>query len=194
MRRILVAVLAVVLLAPSMAMARGWELDKVHTGFFFEVKHIYSTVRGQFMEFSGDVFFNPADLQKSRFDFAVKVDSINTHNEARDVHLRSGDFFDAGKYPLMTYTSSRVTHAGGNKYTVEGELTIKDVTRKIPLEFVYWGERDNPLQKNKLVTGLDTRLTIDRLDYHVGGGKFYKMGIVGNEVNIFISLEMLRDK
>lgn len=194
MKKILVIVVTAVLLASTQAAAYEWALDPVHTGFLFEVKHIYSTVRGQFMDFSGDVFFNPANLNKSRFNFEVKVDSINTNQEFRDVHLRSGDFLETGKFPLMTYKSSRISHAGGNRYTVEGELTIKDVTKKIPLEFVYWGERENPLQKKKMVTGLDARLTINRFDYHVGSGKFYEMGVVGKDVDILITLEMLRDQ
>lgn len=194
MKKIMTIALVVILCSQGNAFANDWQLDSVHTNFFFDVKHIYSTVRGQFMEFSGDVYFSPDDLKKSRFNFEVKVDSINTNHEFRDVHLRSGDFFDAGKYPLMTYKSSKVIHAGNNKFRVEGALTIKDVTKNIPLEFVYWGERENPLQKNKLVTGLDARFTIDRLDYHVGGGKFYNMGAVGKEVDILVTLEMLRDK
>jgi len=71
-------------------------------------------------------------------------------------------------------------------------LTIKDVTRDLPLEFVYHGQKDNPVKPGQTVTGLDARLTLDRLEYNVGDGKFYKMGVVGKDVDIMITLEMLR--
>ena len=71
-----------------------WKLDAAHSAVMFEIKHIYSTVRGQFGEFSGDVFFNPDNPEKSKFDFTVKTESINTFIAKRDSHLRSGDFFD----------------------------------------------------------------------------------------------------
>ena len=82
----------------------------------------------------------------------------------------------------MTFKSTRVTHADGNKYIVEGKLAIKDVSKDMALEFIYHGQKENPLKKNELVSGLDSRLTINRLDYHVGDGKFYNMGV--NVVNL----------
>jgi polyisoprenoid-binding protein YceI len=144
------------------------------------------------MDFTGDVYFDPANLTKSKFDFVIKVNSIDTKIGKRDTHLRSPDFFDASKYPLMTYKSSKVLYAGANKYIVEGKLTIKDVTRDLPLEFVYHGQKDNPVKPGQTVAGLDARLTLDRLEYNVGDGKFYKMGVVGKDVDIMITLEMLR--
>ena len=194
MKRIVLVVLALIFLGQTQAWAAEWQLDPDHTNFYFEVKHTYATVRGQFDDFDGDVFFDPENLEKSKFDFAVEVDSINTNIGKRDKHLRSDDFFDAKKYPLMTFKSSRITHAGGNRYIVEGKLTIKDVSKDMALEFVYYGQKENPLKKKQLVTGLDSRLTINRLDYHIGDGKYYTMGVVGKDVDILITLEMLRDK
>jgi polyisoprenoid-binding protein YceI len=166
----------------------------VHTNFYFDIKHTFSTVRGQFMGFTGDVFFDPNNPAKSKFDFVIKVDSVDTKVGKRDTHLRSPDFFDAAKYPVMTFKSSRVSQAGENKYKVEGTLTIKDVSKDIDLEFVYHGQKENPLKKGEIVAGLDTKLTIDRLAYHVGDGKFYKMGVVGKDVDVLFTLELLRDK
>ena len=94
----------------------------------------------------------------------------------------------------MTFKSTRVSHANGNKYILEGKMTIKDVTKDIVLEFTYWGQKENPFKKNQIVAGFDTRFKINRLDYHVGDGNFFKMGVVGKEVDILITLEVLRDK
>ena len=192
MKKIVFLLLFFIVMVPFQAVAQQWELDPAHTNFFFEVKHTYAAVRGQFMDFTGDVYFDPANLTKSKFDFVIKVKSIDTKIGKRDTHLRSPDFFDASQYPLMTYKSSKVLYAGANKYIVEGKLTIKGVTRDLSLEFVYHGQKDNPVKPGQTVTGLDARLTLDRLEYNVGDGKFYKMGVVGKDVDIMITLEMLR--
>jgi polyisoprenoid-binding protein YceI len=194
MKRILFLLMLLFIMVPLQAAAQQWQLDTVHTNFFFDVKHTYATVRGQFMDFSGDVYFDPDNPEKSRFDFVIKVKSLDTKVGKRDTHLRSPDFFDAAKYPEITFKSSRVSHAGDNKYIVEGILTIKDVSRDLALEFVYHGQKENPLKAGEIVAGLDTMLTIDRLQYHVGDGKFYKMGIVGKDIDILLTLELLRDK
>lgn len=194
MKRIILIVLSLILLGQTQLMAYEWKADPVHTGILFEIKHVYSTVRGHFSNFTGDVFFDPDNLEKSKCDFIVKVDSINTNNGKRDKHLRSDDFFAASKYPVMTFKSSRVSHAGGNKYTLEGKMTIKDVTKDMVLEIIYWGQKENPLKKNQMVAGFDTHFKINRLDYQVGDGKFYKMGVVGKDIDILITLEVLRDK
>ena len=79
-----------------------------------------------------------------------------------------------------------------NVYIVDGTLTIKDVSKNLSLEFVYHGQKDNPLKPGETVAGLDSRLTIDRLEYNVGDGKFYKMGVVDKDVNIAFTMELLR--
>jgi len=194
MKRILLMLLCLFILGQTQAVAHEWKVDTVHTGILFEIKHIYSTVRGHFSDFTGDVFFDPDNLEKSKFDFSVTVDSIDTDNDKRDNHLRSDDFFGAKKYPVMTFKSSRVSHAVGNKYILEGKMTIKDVSKNITLEFIYWGQKENPFNKKEMVAGFDSRLKIDRLDYTVGNGKFYDMGVVGKDVDILITLEAIRNK
>ena len=194
MKRIIYIGLSLLLLGQTHVMAHEWKTDPFHSGILFEIKHIYSTVRGHFSNFTGDVFFDPDNLEKSKFDFVVKVDSINTNNGKRDNHLRSNDFFATSKYSSMTFKSTRVSHANGNKYILEGKMTIKDVTKDIVLEFTYWGQKENPFKKNQIVAGFDTRFKINRLDYHVGDGNFFKMGVVGKDVDILIALEVLRDK
>lgn len=194
MKKIVLILLLFLMSAPFQATARQWNLDMAHTNFYFEAKHTYAAVRGQFMDFTGDVYFDPDNPEKSRFDFVIKVNSIDTKIGKRDTHLRSPDFFDAAKFPLMTFKSSKVTPAGDNKYIVEGTLTIKDVSKNLALEFIYQGQKENPLKPGEIVAGLDTRLTIDRLEYHVGDGKFYRMGVVDKDIDILLTLELLRDK
>jgi polyisoprenoid-binding protein YceI len=194
MKRLVLIALVLCVLAPYQAMANEWQLDPAHSGFMFEIKHIYSTIRGQFNSFSGSVFFDPEHPEKSRCEFVVKVDSIHTNNGKRDNHLRSKDFFDADNYPAMTFKSTQVSPAGANKYLLQGQLTIKDVTQDVSVELVYKGQKENPFKKKQLVAGFDTRLTIDRLAYNVGSGQLYTMGIVAKKVDILVSLELVREK
>ena len=194
MKRYILILLLLGVLIHTPTLANEWKIDPAHSGIMFEIKHIYSIVRGHFSDFSGNVFFNPNNLEKSKFDFTVKVDSINTQIGKRDNHIRSADFFNTKKYPHMVFKSSKVSHAGGNKYLLEGKMTVKNVTKPMRIEFLLLGQKDDPFQKGKLVAGFETRLKIDRLDYNVGSGKFLKLGVVGKDVDVLISLEVVRDK
>lgn len=194
MKKMSLWLLLLVVFSAVPAQARQWQLDPDHTRFYFAIQHIYSTVRGEFADFTGDVFFDPARPEQSRFNLVVKTKGVNTNIGKRDTHLRSGDFFDTGKYPEMTFKSTKVAKVGDNRYRVDGLLTIKDVTKPLPLEFTYHGQKDSPLMPGKVVAGLDTSFTLDRLAFHVGDGKFYKMGAIGKDVEVLITMELLRDK
>ena len=194
MKKIVLFLLFFLAVGPFQAAAQQWKIDYAHTNFYFEVNHTYVPVRGQFTKFTGDVYFDPGNLAKSKFDFIINVDSVDTKIGKRDTHLRSPDFFDASKFPNMTFKSSSVTSGGENKYIVNGLLTIKDVSKNIALEFVYHGQKDNPIKPGEIVAGLDTRLVLDRLAYNVGDGKFYKLGVVDKDVTILFVLELLREK
>ena len=124
----------------------------------------------------------------------VMVKSINTGNGKRDGHLKSGDFFDAKKYPKMTFTTTSVKHVKDDMYEVEGKMTVKDVAKTVSVPFTLLGVTDHPFDKGSQVAGFEARMTIDRLAYNVGGGKFYDMGVVGKDVEVFITLEVMRKK
>ena len=185
---------AVMFAVSAHAATPSWSVDKAHSNIYFGIQHIYSTVKGMFNDFAGDIRFDPDNLGDSRFDFTVQVESIDTNITKRDNHLLSGDFFDAGKYPEMTFKSDAIDHLGGDKYSVVGTLTVKDVSRTITVPFTYFGTTANPFDPKQLVAGFEARMTIDRLQYHVGAGKFYDMGVVGKEVDILITIEAVRDK
>lgn len=174
--------------------AQKWEIDKNHSSIYFDVRHTHVTVRGLFNDFKGDILFDPDDKDVSRVDFEVDVASIDTNIVKRDNHLRSADFFDTAEYPVMTFKSTDIKHVTDNQYTVEGELTIKDVTKTVQVPFTYFGIRDNPLKKGEQVAGFEGEFTINRLDYNVGDGKFAEMGVIGEEVSIVVALEVLKDK
>lgn len=176
------------------ASATEWKVDPAHSGIYFRITHIYSSVNGFFPEFEGDIEFDPSNLKESRFAFKVKVKSIDTNNSKRDNHLMSKDFFDADKYPEMTFESKSITHMGANNYQVEGTFTIKDVSKAMTLPFIFFGSKQHPLNKKIDVAGFEARMNIDRLGFNIGDGGFYKKGVVGKEVDVLITIEATRER
>ena len=173
------------------AAARSWELDTAHSNIYFGVTHIFSTVNGLFNDFSLEANFDPENLDQSSFLFTIEVASINTNIAKRDKHLVSADFFDAGQFPQMIFASTAITSTGDSSYDVAGKLTIKGVEYDVTLPLKLVGVTEHPTKKGTDVAGFNGTLTIDRLAYGVGTGKFYEMGVVGKEVDIFVSLELL---
>ena len=176
------------------AAARAWELDTDHSNVYFSIEHIYAKVQGRFAAIAATVHFDPANLKESRFDFEIKVDSIDTGIKQRDDHLRSADFFASSDHPLITFTSNAVTAAGEGVYQVAGTLTVKGKSRDLVLPLTLAGVKDHPTTPGKQVAGFNGRLSVDRLALGVGDGKFHQMGLLGKEVEVLVTLELLADK
>lgn len=179
---------------PLLAAARSWELDKAHTNFYFTIDHIYSKIRGHFNEYSGEVKFDPNNLADSKFLFKIETASIDTGVPKRDKHLQSADFFDADKFPLMTFESTKITDAGNGLYNVLGKFTVKGAEYELLLPLTLAGIKDHPAVKGKELIGFNGKITIDRLAYKVGDGKLFNLGVVGKDVEILVSIEALADK
>lgn len=171
-----------------------WKLDPAHSGIYFEIDHIYAATRGYFEDFDGKVVFDPDNLDGSSFDFKVEVDSINTGNSKRDGHLEGREFFVARTFPVMTFKSANIKKVEGDRYVVEGTMTIKDVSKTVSVPFTFFGIKQSPFDTNSVVAGFEARLTIDRLEYTVGTGKYYEMGVIGKDVDVLISFEATRKK
>jgi len=170
-----------------------WNIDKVHSNIYFDITHIFSTVRGKFDDFSGKILIDTEKPEASSVDFEVNVKSVNTFIDQRDTHLRSKDFFNVREYPHMKFRSVTVKHVEGNKYVMKGLFTIKDVTREIEIPFTYLGMKDNPSKKGEQVAGFEAVFRINRLDYNVGNGKYYDMGLIDKDVKILVTLELLKE-
>jgi polyisoprenoid-binding protein YceI len=165
-----------------------------HSNIYFSIDHIYSKVQGRFREVQTQIAFDPAHLDQSRFSFTIKVDSVDTGVPKRDKHLVSADFFDAGSFPLITFTSTAITETGNGVYNVAGTLTVKGETHDLTLPLTLNGIKDHPAASGKEVIGFNGRLTLDRLTLKVGTGKFYKMGLVGKDVDVLVTIEALAAK
>jgi polyisoprenoid-binding protein YceI len=196
MKKIFCAIITVVSImftaSFTSAELQKWDIDKGHSSVYFDVRHTYATVRGYFEDYTGSVQFDADNMEMGRIKLEVKTKSVNTGIPNRDNHLRADEFFAVKKYPTMTFESTGVKQKQGNEYIVEGNLTVKGKTQKVAVPFTYFGSRENPLKKGQQVAGFEARFTVDRLDYGVGSGKYVEMGTIGNEVNILVTLEVVR--
>ncbi|TKB09980.1 YceI family protein [Desulforhopalus sp. IMCC35007] len=174
--------------------ANTWEVDTGHSNIYFSVDHIFSKVHGHFNDFTSEIVFDPADAGNSSFAFTITVDSIDTNISKRDKHLQSADFFDSGKYSTITFVSTAVTPGDDGLYNITGKLTIKGKSYDLVLPLVLAGMKDHPAAAGKEVAGFNGKIVLDRLAYGVGTGKFYEMGLVGKDVEVFVSLEVTRNK
>ena len=174
--------------------ARSWEVDKAHSAIYFSIDHIFSKTRGHFNEFDIKTNFDPAQLDQSSFVFTIEVDSIDTNITKRDKHLLSADFFDSGKFPQMTFTSTKITDEGDGLYNVVGTLNVKDKDYDLTLPLKLVGVTEHPAKKGTDVAGFNGTVMLDRLTHGVGTGKFYDMGVVGKDVEVLVTLELLSDR
>lgn len=169
----------------------GATLDPPHTSTTFWIRHIVAPVAGRFDAVSGSIVIPPRKPAEGRVAFSVKTDSVDTGVAARDKHLRTADFLDTAAYPEMRFESSRIVSAGTRMARVTGKLTIKDVTKEVTIPVRLLGTKPHPMMPCVDVTGYEAQFSINRLDYHVGTGKFFKMGAVGDVTDIRIAGETL---
>ena len=167
-----------------------WKIDKAHSNITFEVTHFFTPVDGQFHDYSSEINFDPNNLEESSISVEVMVNSIDTDNQKRDGHLQSDDFFNAEKYPKMTFNSTSISKTGENKFVAEGELTIKDTTKNIELPFTLLGIQDHPMQENTELAGIKSSFSLDRTAYGVGVGDWAATTVVGDEVDVTLTLEL----
>jgi polyisoprenoid-binding protein YceI len=168
-----------------------FEIDPSHTHVGFSVRHMMAKVRGRFASFSGTVTVAD-DVSASAVDVNIDVASIDTRDEQRDGHLRSPDFFDAESHPHMTYRSTGLTSKGEGRYQVDGELTIKGVTRPVPLDLAFEGVGIDPWGNQRL--GFSATAEIDREQFGLTWNQALETGgvLVGKKVRIEIEAQAVR--
>ena len=176
------------------AESRSWDLDKNHSNIYFSVPHIFSDIRGSFDEFSGKFAFDSKNLSESVLHFKIKTKSVNTNVSKRDKHLRSGDFFDSGNHPLIVFESTEVTTTNDDIFLFAGKLQIKGIEYDLVLPLTLIGIKNHPMEKGKDVLGFTGKVTLDRLTHKIGTGKFMDYGVVGKDVEVTVSVELLSDR
>jgi polyisoprenoid-binding protein YceI len=178
--------------APAFAQPVTWTIDSAHTAAQFSVRHMMvSNVRGEFTKTSGTVRWDGKDLATAVVDATIDAASITTREPQRDTHLKSPDFFDVGKFPTLTFRSTKVAPAGPGKLLMAGNLTIHGVTRQV----VFDVDGPTPAIKDPygiMRVGASATTTISRKDFGLLWNAALETGgvVVGDEVRITIDMEL----
>ena len=171
--------------------AAKYELDVAHTAVEFVARHMLTKVRGRFTDFSGwiEVAERPED---SQVHVEIKTSSIQTNTEKRDEHLKSDDFLIVEKWPVMTFESTAIRHTGGAGFELDGELTIRDVTRSVTLMGEYLGTSTSPY--GETVLAASARTTLEREDWNVSWNMVLETGgfLVSKKVDLEIEVEAMK--
>jgi len=192
---LVVALVASQLTANAAPTTGAWSSDRAHTEINFSVKHFFTPVTGSFEDYEIALDYNAEEPEKSSVEGRIKVASVNTGNEKRDNHLRSGDWFEAEKYPYITFKSTSVRKVGANRLIASGPLTIKGKSQQIELPITLLGNQMIPEQMQQMLGGtkevasFQASTVIERADFGVGVGSWAATMVVGGEVTIEILVE-----
>ncbi len=183
-----VALAATMLAAPAWA-AETFQVDPVHSQVLFNVRHLgVGQVWGWFKKFEGTIVFDAADPAKSSVEFTLYPDSVDSRDDKRDQHLRGPDFFNVKQAPRWTFRSRSVKPAGRDTYEVEGDLTLRGVTKPFKVTVRKLGEGPDPWGNHRV--GLSARFTVNRLDFGIS----YMPDGLGKEVEVIVDVEAIRQK
>ncbi len=174
--------------------AQNWKIDEAHTKIHFSTKYLVITdVNGEFKKFDGEFTSAAADWSDLSTNISVQVGSISTENDMRDKHLMSEDFFNAEKFPTITFKSKGIKNLGNKKYVLTGDLTIRDVTKSVEVPLVYGGTVVDPWGNTK--AGFKATGKIDRKEF----GLKYKdaaatgEAVVGDVVEFTIDAVLIKE-
>ncbi|HUZ09347.1 MAG TPA: YceI family protein [Acidimicrobiales bacterium] len=174
----------------TLPVAGTYTIDQIHSTVGFVARHLVGAkVRGKFTEFSGTIVIAEVPEQSS-VQADVAVASVETGQEQRDAHLRSGDFFEAESFPNLTLRSTGLTGSGGNEYVLQAELTVRGVTKPVDFDLTYLGSGPG-MAPGSVVAAFEASAEIDRRDFGVSFGGALDSGgvIVGNKVRIELDVE-----
>lgn len=171
-----------------------FDFDLGHSAVAFVARHlVFTKVRGTFGKWGGTLELDLADLTRSRVTVRIETASIDTHEEKRDAHLRSGDFFDVERFPTMTFDSKRIEKTEGG-YRLVGDLTIRDVTKEVALDTVFEGTSKDPWGNDRIAFSAATK--IQRKDWGLAWNMALETGgvLVGETVEIVLDVEAIQKR
>ncbi len=170
-----------------------WAIDSAHSAGDFAIKHMMiSTVRGHFKITEGQIVINEENHTASSVTATIDPKSLNTREEKRDAHLQSGDFFEADKYPTITFQSTRVQKVNDTNWKVFGDLTLHGVTKEVEMDVEEGGEIKDPYGKQR--RGFTAETTINRSDWGVTYNAVLEAGgvMVSDKVKITLDISAVR--
>lgn len=162
--------------------AAQWSMQPKESKLTFVGEQAGAQFEGGFDKFSADISFDPKNLAASRFDVKIDTASVNTQDEERDTTIKSADLFNVKSFPTARYVADRFTDKGGNKYSATGKLTLRNVTRDVPIDFTFENKGGDAWLKGTA--------KIKRLDFGVGQGDWKDTSQVGNDVQVRFTLRL----
>lgn len=192
MKKIIFTVAVFAMAATSFA--QNWKLDASHSKIKFSTKYlVISDVDGEFKKIDGTFNSAKPDWSDLTATLSADVNSISTDNDMRDKHLKSDDFFNAEKFPGITFKSKSVKNIGGNKMILSGQLTIRDVTKQVDIPVVYNGTVKDPWGNTK--AGFKATGKISRKEFNLKYNNAAATGeaVVGDEVEFTIDLVLIKE-
>jgi polyisoprenoid-binding protein YceI len=198
MKKTLLVVVASLMLtasAANVARAEKWNIDVAHSTLTFEVSHmVISKAKGRFTDFTGSIHFKGEDVADGSVEIVAQTASVDTDNEDRDKHLRSDEFFETEKYPTMSFKSTKVGKVKDGKFTLTGNLTIKDVTKEVTFDCEFRGVVKDPWGNTR--SGFSAATTINRQDFNVSWSSLLDGGglTLGNDVDLKLEIEATKAK
>jgi polyisoprenoid-binding protein YceI len=169
-----------------------WKLDPSHSEIQFKVRHLVSKVSGHFENFDIRVKTEGDDFTTAKIDFWANANSINTNNDLRDEHLRGKDFLYTEKYPKITFKGEKLQKNEDGNYTLQGDLMIRDITRRVFLDVEFGGLEKDPWGNYR--AGFIVHGKINRKDFGISFNMLTETGgiLVGEEVEIECSVEFIK--
>ena len=170
----------------------AWAIDPAHSEIQFKVKHlVITTVTGHFKQFSGWVH-SGENFDDAQIHFEANVDSISTNSEQRDTHLKGQDFFEADKFPTLSFTSTHFEKKNESEFELEGNLTIKGVTKKVHFDVEFAGMAKDPWGNTK--AGFELKGKINRKDFGLNWNAITEAGgaLVSDEVKLIANIQLVK--
>ncbi|MEW6048111.1 MAG: YceI family protein [Bacillota bacterium] len=175
------------------ARAATWVFDPAHSIAEFSVRHMMiATVKGRFKKMEGKIVGDPADPSRASVELSIDVNSIDTGEPQRDTHLRSPDFFDAEHHPTLTFRSRRIERVGDDRLRVVGDLTMRGVTKEVPVDVTFDGQGKDPWGNERSAFSAETR--VNRKEFGLNWNTLLETGgvLVGDEVRINVHVEAIK--
>lgn len=176
----------------------NWKIDPEHSSVNFKVRHLgVSWVKGSFVDLKGNLEFDPENIESSKVEVEIPMETINTGNKFRDGHLKSSDFIDLENHPTAKFVSKVVSSKEGGKLSITGDFTLRGVTKEVVLESEFLGISEGPVFEQGAMIGSGHHIAfsattmINRLDYGVAWNQTLDKGglAVGEEVPLEIEIE-----
>jgi polyisoprenoid-binding protein YceI len=170
-----------------------YKIDAAHSEIHFKVKHLMiTTVTGSFEKFDATLETSSEDFSDAKITFEADIDSINTNQAQRDAHLKSADFFDAENNPKLLFTSTSLVKKRDNEFTLNGDLTIRGVTKPVSLDVEYGGAVTDPYGQSKL--GFEIAGKISRKEFGITWNAATEAGgvVVSDEVKLLMNVQMIK--